>query len=202
MRPMNNLSAQPSPQNQKATRGAHVHRCGTIATGRGNLCRHPGPGRVGGGDRRAVPGVRRRGGVAGALQDCAIPRRSKEHDLRRYRPESIATLRRSRRVARHARAFRALSSIRASRSPHRRRGGAGGGGSSPLALPCGMAARRRMSSDYIVAPLAPNSTVGGGLNIGRPRHGDGYGDRELEGLAARARTCCAPSRRACGWTVP
>lgn len=37
--------------------------------------------------------------------------------------------------------------------------------------------------DYIMAPLAPTPAVGGGLNIGRPRRGNGYGDRALAELS-------------------
>jgi DNA-binding CsgD family transcriptional regulator len=38
--------------------------------------------------------------------------------------------------------------------------------------------------DYITAPLAPTPSMSGGLNIGRPRRGDGCGERELAGLRA------------------
>lgn len=38
--------------------------------------------------------------------------------------------------------------------------------------------------DYIVAPLALTPAMSGGLNIGRPRRGNGYGEREVVGLRA------------------
>ena len=38
--------------------------------------------------------------------------------------------------------------------------------------------------DYITAPLAPTPAMSGGLNIGRPRRGNSYGEREVAGLCA------------------
>lgn len=42
--------------------------------------------------------------------------------------------------------------------------------------------RAQCIADYIATPLAASPTAQGALNIGRRRHREGYGDREVEGL--------------------